>query len=151
MHVGNYLGMLHENEKRLAEAFDTVAKHHQTEPDIVAACHLLSSWSHLQVQDVKPLIERYGEQKSKEPDKLISTLFHGPRSGGLGLMRDLHDIWLLAQEARFILTSLIQAALALRDKKMEEICTRLSQQTNRQLSWLQTRVKQAAPQALVAS
>ena len=38
-----------------------------------------------------PHVERYGEDKPEEPDRLHGELFGGTRSGGLGLLRDLHD------------------------------------------------------------
>lgn len=149
MQLTHYLGLLHVCEQRLAEAFQLVAAHHEIEPDIVSTCHLLAGWSMQHVKQLAPIVEKYGEQKEEEPDNLLSTLFHGPRKGGLGLMRDLHDVWLLSQEARFAWTIVLQSALALRDKDMEAICTTCGNETDRQIAWLRTRVKQAAPQALV--
>lgn len=47
------------------------------------------------------------------------------------------------------LVVLDQAAKGLRDKEMQELVERLDHQSRRQRSWLLTRIKQAAPQALV--
>jgi hypothetical protein len=44
---------------------------------------------------------------------------------------------------------LLQAGQALRDRELEAACLKLGGETDGQLSWLQTRIKQAAPQALV--
>ena len=44
---------------------------------------------------------------------------------------------------------LLQAAQALRDKEFIAACTKLGGETDGQRSWLQTRIKQAAPQALL--
>jgi hypothetical protein len=33
-----------------------------------------------------------------EPDRLYSELLKGTRQGGLGLLRDLHDLYLMASE-----------------------------------------------------
>lgn len=151
MQLAHYLGLLHVNEQRVAEAFRKVADHHHAEPDIVSTCNLLAGWSTQHVQQLKSLTEKYGEEKDGEPDNLISTLFHGPRSGGLGLIRDIHDLWLLTQEAHFVWTVLLQSALALRDKELEKACTTCGRETNRQIAWLRTRVNQASPQALVAT
>jgi hypothetical protein len=151
MHVGNYLGILHRSEQDLADAFKTIADHHGEEPDIYNMCKLLASWSEEHVEDIKPLVDRYSEEKSDEPDRLKQSLFEQPRSGSLALVRDLHDLWLLANEIHLCYIILLQAARALRDLEMEKICLPFDQQTERQILWLLTRIKQAAPQALVVA
>lgn len=151
MHVGNYLGLLHSSEQQLADAFTTIADHHGDEPDIAQTCQLLSSWSREHVQALKPLIDRYCEQKSEEPERLSKTLFEEPRTGSLALLRDLHDLWLLANEVHLCWIVLSQAAKALRDKELEAACENLGGQTKRQIAWLLTRIKQAAPQSLVVA
>jgi hypothetical protein len=83
--------------------------------------------------------------------KLYSELFQGPRSGSIALLRDLHDLWLLATEARICWTLLLQAAQALRDKDLIETCMQNRQESDRQIAWLETRSKQAAPQTLIAA
>ena len=151
MHVGNYLGILHHSEQQLADAFNTIADHHGEEPDVYQMCQLLSSWSDKHVQALKPLLDRYSEEKNDEPDRLKQILFEEPRTGSLSLVRDLHDLWLLANEVHLCYTVLLQAARALRDLEMENICQQFDEQTHRQLLWLLSRIKQAAPQALVVA
>src|ERR671933_1068626 len=151
MHVGNYLGILHRSEQDLADAFKTIADHHGDEPDVYNMCKFLSSWSEEHVEDIKSLVDRYSEEKSDEPDRLKQTLFEQPRTGSLALVRDLHDLWLLANEIHLCYIILLQAARALRDLEMEKICQQFDEQTERQILWLLTRIKQAAPQALVVA
>jgi hypothetical protein len=151
MHLGNYLGLLDNSEQQLAEALRTVATHHGDEPDILQTCRLLAGWSEQHRQQLEPLIARYKEKKDQEPDKLKSDLFAGPRKGSLALLRDLHDLWLLANEVKLSWTVLLQAAYALRDEELKSACIELGKQTDRQIAWLQTRIKQAAPQALVVA
>ena len=52
-------------------------------------------------------------------------------------------------EAHIGWTTLLQTAQALRDKEFIAACTKLGGETEGQRSWLQTRIKQAAPQALL--
>jgi hypothetical protein len=47
------------------------------------------------------------------------------------------------------LVVLDQAAKALRDEEMQSLIERIDAQNGRQRSWLLSRIKQAAPQALV--
>jgi hypothetical protein len=151
MHVGLYLQMASESEKDLQEAFKTVADHHQQEPDMEEICTLLSSWSAAKAASTERFMHKYGRERDKEPQRLYSDLFQGPRRGGLALLRDLHDLWLMATEAHIAWTLLGQAAQALRDKDFIQTCQENTEQTHRQISWLETRSKQAAPQTLVAA
>jgi len=128
-----------------------VARHHAVEPDIYQMCMKLGSWSANHVENLKKFVERYSEEKNREPDKLKRSLFDKPRTGSLGLIRDLHDLWLLTNEVQLCWIVLLQAAQALRDKELELACQQFDKQTQKQLEWLLTRIKQAAPQALVVA
>jgi hypothetical protein len=65
MHVGNYLGLLDSSEQKLIDALIMVADHHGDEPDIYQTCQLLASWSQEALAALKPLIERYSEDKMR--------------------------------------------------------------------------------------
>jgi hypothetical protein len=151
MHVGNYLGLLHASEQQLVKALLMVAAHHGDEPDIYQTCQLLTSWSQEAIASLKPLMERYSEDKNSEPERLTQVLFAEPRTGSLALLRDLHDLWLLANEVQLCLGVLDQAAKALCDLELEEFCQQFTVQTKRQVTWLHSRIQQAAPQALVVA
>lgn len=151
MHVGNYLGLVHGSEERLVEALTKVAEHHGDEPDIEETCGLLASWSRGHLKHLKPLVRKYSEHRNAEPANLEQALFHGPRQGSLALLRDLHDLWLLANEVQLCWTVLEQAAQALRDDELEQVCQECGQDTKRQINFFLTRIKQAAPQALVVA
>ena len=151
MHLANYIGLVHDSEKDLAKAFRSVARHHGTEPDVYQMCQKLAAWSEDHSLNLKTFIDRYSEHKSSEPDKLKRSLFNRPRSGSLGLLRDLHDLWLMANEVQLCWIVILQAARSLRDKELELACLQFDGQTQKQLDWLLTRIKQAAPQSLVVA
>ena len=151
MHVGLYLQMVKNTEKELMEAFKTVADHHRQEPDLEEICTILSSWSEAKARSTDRFIHKYGQERDREPERVYNDLFQGPRRGGLALLRDLHDLWLMTTEAQIAWTLLGQAAQALRDKDFVQTCEHNKEQTHRQTSWLETRSKQAAPQTLVAA
>lgn len=69
----------------------------------------------------------------------------------MGLLRDLQDLYLLATFVDVTWTMVKQAASALRDRELLEVVSRCDNETAVQLRWLQTRMKQAAPQALIAA
>jgi len=151
MHVGNYLGLVHTSEQQLADAFSAIADHHGDEPDILQTCQLLASWSKQNVEKIKPLVDRYSEENSDEPERLTQSLFEEPRSGSLALLRDLHDLWLITQEVQLCWILLDQAAKSLRDKELQTIGEECSEITKQQDQWLMTRMEQAAPQILVVA
>lgn len=148
-HVQEYLGLLEGSEEALADALEKVAEAHKAEPDIYNECHMLAAWSRGELEALRELIARYGEAREAEPDRLAEAVQPPLKRTGLGLVRDLHDCWLLANETHMSLVVLDQAAKGLRDEEMQELVERVDHQNKRQRSWLLTRIKQAAPQALV--
>jgi hypothetical protein len=141
--------LLSEAEHEIAEAFKSVADQHSDEPDIVQTCQRFAELSHIHEQAIERFTSIYGEVSDYEASRVKDSLFRGPRSGGFGLVRDLHDLFLLTTEAQLGWMILLQTAQALRDKEFIAACTKLGGETEGQRSWLQTRIKQAAPQALL--
>lgn len=151
MHIGHYIELVHIGHQDFAEALRKVAGQHGNEPDIVATCNMLATWSDQLVQDLQSFVDHYGEEKDKEPDRMKSILFVKPRSGSLALLRDLHDLWLMSNEAELCCLVLKMAAMGLRDEQLLAACTAMEKQTKRQTAWLLTRIKSAAPQTLIAA
>ncbi|MBJ6128281.1 molybdopterin oxidoreductase family protein [Microvirga splendida] len=147
-HVREYLGLLHGSEQALADALKKVAEAHSREPDIRNECHLLAHWSRKELDELRTLIERYGEARKAEAKRLGKALEPQQKATGFGLVRDLHDCWLLANESHVSLVILAQAARGLRDEQMKGLIERMDEQNHRQRTWLMTRMKRAAPQAL---
>ena len=151
MHLPHYLGLLHRAELNLADAFRQVGDTHAAEPDVYHLCHTLAGQCDGHTERLRPAMERYGEEAPSEPDRLHSELFKGTRSGPLGLLRDLHDLYLMATECELAWTVIGQAAQAARDRELIEVVQACRPETVTQLKWLETRIKQAAPQALVVA
>ncbi len=144
-----YLALLKNAEKDIAETFESVAQHHQDEPDVFNICRRLSHTSHIHNQALDRFTAIYGEAAGNENEQVLESLFKGPRSGGFGLVRDLHELFLMTTEAFISWTIIKQTAYALRDKELITACIKLGAETEGQCSWLRTRLKQAAPQALL--
>ncbi|MDQ6813593.1 MAG: molybdopterin oxidoreductase [Bacteroidota bacterium] len=151
MHIGRYIDLVHRTEKDLATAFRKVSKSHGDEPDVYQTTQLLARWSDALAEEVKPFAAKYKPEKDSEPDRLTQTLLKDTRKGGMALLRDLHDLYLVASEVQVCCTILKQAADGLRDKKLTTTCEEVERQTKRQLNWLMTRMKAAAPQTLIVA
>jgi hypothetical protein len=112
------------------------------------AARLHSNWCEGHLAALRPAVERYGAARSVEGERLRRALFRGRRIGAFGLVRDFHDLITLATSVHSCWTALRQAALERRDASLETVCRTCDTDTIRQLAWLETKLRQAAPQAL---
>lgn len=151
MHLAHYLGLLHRAQLTLADAFRQVADAHGDEPDIDHLCRQQAKRCDDHAAKLEPFARRYAEEAPDEPERLHSELFHGTRTGGIGLLRDLQDLYLMAAECDVCWTVVGQAAQGARDRALLEVVSTCESETALQLTWLRTRMKQAAPQALVVA
>jgi hypothetical protein len=149
--LAHYLGLLHRAELELADALREVGEGHAEEPDVKVICTKLAGDAAAHAERLEPFAARYGEAAESEPERLHSELFRGTRSGGLGLLRDLHDLYLMACECDLAWTLVGQAAQGARDRELLDVVGACEGETSIALKWLSTRMKQAAPQALVVS
>ena len=151
MHLANYLGYLRKAELNLAEGFRKVGEGHAADADIYHTANTLAKQCEAHADKLAPFVDRYGEQAPTEPDRLYHELFTHTRSGGLGLLRDLQDLYVMASACDVSWTMIGQAAQGARDAELFETVNACEGQTATQLKWLRTRMKQAAPQALLVS
>ncbi|HKG38090.1 MAG TPA: hypothetical protein VKB25_03805 [Conexibacter sp.] len=151
MQLAHYLGLLCHAEDELGRAFGEVGDAHGDEPDIRHLCARLADECNDHAEQLAPFADRYGEEADDEPERLRSELFAGTRSGPLGLLRDLHDLYLMATECDIAWTLVGQAAQGARDRDLLDVVQRCEGETAVQLKWLRTRMRQAAPQALVVA
>jgi hypothetical protein len=151
VHLATYLGLLHSSEDSLAAGFRRVGSGHAAEPDVLHLCGLLARMSERHVEALAPVVERYAEQREDEPERLLAAELDETRSGGVGLLRDLQDLYTLASFVDITWTVVGQAGQGLRDRELLGVVSSCESETGRQLLWLRTRIKQAAPQALIAA
>lgn len=150
MHIAIYLGVITDAERTLASSWRTVADGHAAEADVHHLGHLLAGQCDSHVDALAPLVSRYGTQPDAEPERLAAQGLAEVRGGPVGLLRDLQDLYLLASFVDITWTLLGQVGRAVRDTELLSVVGRCDKQTAVQLSWLRTRLTQAAPQALVA-
>jgi len=151
MHLSTYLGLLRDAERTLADAFGQVGAAHGAEPDVEQACKLLSDQAGSHARRLQAPVDRYGEEAESEPERLKAAEFSGSRAGGVGLLRDLQDLYALASFVDITWVVVEQAAQALRDSDLLDLIGDCRSETSLQLAWLNTRIKQAAPQALIVA
>lgn len=151
MHLAHYLALLHRSQTELGDAFRTVAHSHAEEHDVHAICEKLAAQCNRHAEQLRPFAERYGEDATGEPGRLHREIFGGPREGPLGLLRDLHDLYLMASECDIAWTLVGQAAQGVRDRELLAVVRACEGETATQITWARSRMKEAAPQALVVA
>jgi hypothetical protein len=150
-HLSTYVGLADRSEQTLAVAFRTVARGHARVADVFHICHLLADMSDQHRAALATAVERYGEDDVEEPARLHADGLAQAREGEIGLLRDLQDLHVLATLVQTTWTVIAQGAQGLRDHELLETAARSNAETARQLSWLNTRMKVAAPQALIVA
>lgn len=149
--LARYIGILNGSEQELADAFTLLADRHSRNAEVRDVAAELAKWSSRHVQALNTLKGKYGLQPSAHPQRIRSALLYGARMGELGLLQDLQDVSLLANQVRLTWTALEQAAVALHDAEMERLCDEAGRETDRQIAWLCTEIKHTAPQALTVA
>jgi hypothetical protein len=147
MYIGLYLRLLVGTEADLAASFDAVASNHTDEPDVSAICAKFAEQSTEQSARLQPFAERCGDSGQADVRR-SHLLVHTAHPAPLRLLDDLHDSYILASEVDIVATIAYQAAQMLRDGELVDTLAASCDTTARQLAWLTTRIKQAAPQAL---
>lgn len=151
MQLAHYLSLLEQAQERLAVAFRAVAGGHREEVDVFQMCRRLAEQCDAHAERLAPVRRRYAEGGGPEPGELHSDLFRGPRDGPLGLLRDLHDLYMMASECGIVWTVVGQAARGARDDELLQVVEACEAETEQQRTWVRSRMREAAPQALVVA
>jgi hypothetical protein len=159
-HLTTYLGLVSTAEQTLADSFRVVGEGHAAEADVFHTCATLARMSDDHVRLLQPVVDRYGEaaradetdaDDTDEPERLHAAGLAEVRPGAVGLLRDLQDLHVLGTLVQTTWTVLVQGAQALRDRDLLQVAETSNAETSRQLAWLNTRMKAAAPAALLMS
>lgn len=151
-HLSTYVGLADHSEQVLADSFRVVADGHAKVADVHHLCLTLAGWSEQHRDALREARERYGEDDTvDEPERLRAAALEQAREGEVGLLRDLQDLHLLATLVSSTWTVIAQGAQGLRDEELLAVAQEARAGTERQIAWLTTRMKVAAPQALIVA
>jgi hypothetical protein len=151
-HLSTYVALVDHSEKTLAESFRIVGHGHASVHDVFHMCETLAGMCDGRRDSLGPIVERFGESPDvEEPERLRAAGVEQTRDDQIGLLRDLQDLHLLATLVKTSWTVIAQGAQGLRDDELFALSQSAMSETTRQLVWLETRMKSAAPQALIVS
>ncbi|HYJ75244.1 MAG TPA: hypothetical protein VEV65_06555 [Kineosporiaceae bacterium] len=148
-HLSTYVGLVHRGEQTLVDSLRQVASGHPEDPDTALVCRSLARQHEGGLQRLGPVADRYGEEDVEEPQRLHAEALTRTRSGGVGLLRDLQDLYVLAALLQTSWTILEQAAQGARDDELLQLSTEALTQVARTIAWLTTHLKAASPQILL--
>jgi hypothetical protein len=151
MQIAVYLGLTIESEVVLQAAYINVANRHKRDPGIRHGCHRAARFTEVRLNSARELSQKFGATSSHDPKLLANALFHGLRADALGLVRDLHDLSVLANQSLLCWTAVSQACKALHDRTAVATCQVSLKALELEISRLNTEIKEAAPQALTVS
>jgi anaerobic selenocysteine-containing dehydrogenase len=147
--VGDYLSLLQDANDGFQTACDQVLQDHSENPDVVRGSKIMRDLAHQANQRLQALLNTYGGSKPEEPRNLRHALFNKHRFGDFGLLREVHDLYLLATEVSLANLVLLEAAKELRDEGLLDFCTWMAEQADRQKSWCTSQAQDNAAQSLV--
>jgi hypothetical protein len=158
--IGLAIERLHAAELDLADEFRKVGERHAVEHDLYHLAHTLAKQCEAHVERLRPFAERYDAPRDHDANgggglaDVLETLRHkmsemiGRQPTGMLLLNDLRHLFLSAQDVGILWVMVAQAAQALRDADLLQLCTDCHSESIVQMHWLLTRIKTAAPQAL---
>jgi hypothetical protein len=146
--VAAYLGTLRGSLRELADGLILVAERHEKNYELWGTATVLAGWVREDDATLDPFIERYGETASDQPRKVRAALLGGVRGGLMGLLSDLTDLSLLAQQVNMAWTVVFQGAKELSDAELLQTAAAGRNHADRTTRWIRTQVDHTAPEAL---
>jgi hypothetical protein len=160
MKIGPAVTRLHEAELDLADRFRELGERHPAEHDVYHHAHTFAKECLGHAEQLERIAERYGKELETDEEAegglmealrrtAGAMLGRRPESGVL-LLRDLRELYLVAQETLITWVIVRQGAMAVRDQQLIEVAKRCQLETDLQMKWLLTRIKVTAPQVLAS-
>lgn len=151
MHLPTYLTLLTSAEQTLADSHQKAADGHADEPDVRYTCVDFARRCVRHVDTLAPALDRYDDRRAPEPDRMQPAGLADVRSGPVGLLRDLQDLYQLANLVEITWVLVGQAASGARDRELIDIVTNCHPEITAQLAWLRMRMRATAPQTLLVA
>ncbi|MER7174838.1 hypothetical protein [Streptomyces mesophilus] len=161
--VGTLFEDLYRAEVELARDYRSVAERQVADPGTHYMCGTLARRAQARAERLAELAEPFAADLSRSEvgertaaawesmrDKASATLgLHAP--AGLHLLHDLRRLYASASQVQVNWVLLQQIAQALRDRRLLDEADASGREVVTEVKWVRTRLKEAAPQALLAA
>jgi hypothetical protein len=142
MKLGNVLAHLDELEIAFGDALRAAATRHAGDQDVFHQCMSFSTKTATRKERLAAFADRYPG---------IAGWANAVSGASDDLLEELRLLYLAAHQAAITWELAAQAAKAARDRELIDVATTSHTELEMQAKWFQTRIKTAAPQALVTS
>ena len=151
-HLSTYVALADRSEQTLAESLRAIGAGHANVADVFHMTGTLAAMSDRHREHLVSIIDRYEEDAHvDEPERLHAAGLGKSRTGEIGLLRDLQDLHVLATLVKTTWIVIAQGAQGLHDHDLLDVAESSMTDTVRQITWFETRLKAAAPQALIVT
>jgi hypothetical protein len=160
--VGLLLDELHDAQTDLAAKYRATAGREAAEQDVYYLCHTLAEQTDAQAEWTRSTAHAYGKEIA-EPRRLgagegivdtvrekASHLIGRRPESGIVLLRDLRQLYMMAEGVNIHWIMLGQVAQALRNHELLSDVSMRHKQTLTQIKWLKTKIKESTPQTIAA-
>jgi hypothetical protein len=151
MHLITYLDFLRQTEEALADSYRLVSGGYADDADVHYATARFAARCSAHASSLVPVLAGFGTATDPRTDRLHVHALVAPRTGPLGLLRDLQDLYQLAHLVDITWTLVDQAARGSRNSELLRVSEQAAPEITAQLAWLRTRMKADAPQTLLVS
>lgn len=150
---------LHDAESQLVLDLERMGQRHHADHEVVHVTRDLAGWSTDHLGRLAQIAHRFDLDLDAEPKhttavmgtvrEKASDLMGRHHAPALMLLDDLRDLYGAAARVQLDWEVLAQAAQALQDAELVELAESCRTQTQRQVTWAETKLKETAAQALV--
>lgn len=161
MKVGKAIEDVQAAEAGLAKELLRIGERHASEHDVYHVCHTLAKRCDRQLALLVPHAERYGAQIEdavgesspvvERVRRMSSELLGRHHVSGALLLHDLKELWGHVQQTELEWVILLQAAKAARDQELKIAAEEGREHAESRGKWVRSRIKELAPQVLVAA
>lgn len=151
MHLITYLDFLQTSEHTLGEGYQRIADGHPDEADVAWFTTGFAGQCHTHAQALAAILARSDQPEEPAPQRLHTQGLGAARTGPAGLLRDLADLYQLANLVELTWNLTAQAAQANHDLELLQITERCAAETTAQRDWLRMRTTNTAGQTLLVA
>lgn len=151
MHLTTFLHLLETADGTLRDAYRVVATGHRADADVYYTCRRFADQCVTHAEALSPVVTRYERAPEPEPERLHPPGLSSARSGPVGLLRDLQDLYQLAGLVEITWALVGQAAQGARDRELIDVVARCDHEVTAQVAWLRMKLRAAAPQTLLVA
>jgi hypothetical protein len=146
--VAAYLGVVRGSLEVMGDALILVAERHERNYEIHGVATVLAGWMREDIDRLAPFVERYGIAEGDQPRKLRAAVLGGVRGGLMGLLTDLTDLSVLAEQVDMAWLVVYQGAKELEDQPLLTAAGAGRDHAERVIRWIRTQIDHTAPEAL---